>query len=246
MAAPQPTLLPSDEQRSLLDQFVFHAIQEKIDAPVIWVGSGGRHEANGTTNNRVSSTASTSSTSSRSSSFSLAQSSAAADVRSNLSMNETRPDATALHDRGLAPFATSGTLDPLQRVPQEQSVCVVDSQAQALERATPPSLHVIGATPLLRGHNVALRGELASPLTSAPASSHQPSGSMRTGIASESVAPPEPLRRNSDADALDRATQMSVDEQCQVLAERLLRLSADVDAVTFAMDHRVMSPSDFC
>ncbi|AYU81829.1 hypothetical protein LDHU3_32.3520:CDS1 [Leishmania donovani] len=250
MAATPPALLLAEEQRRLLDQFEFHVIQERGDTSVVWVGSAMRSGPTSTNNGSVSGTTPSSSASSGTSSpFACAPSvapSKAVPPDSEQVARVTRFDLTAPHGGGRVPPLTGAKCDPLQRMEPAQSGVAMNSRAQELEAPTPPSLHVIAAAPLLHDNLSIRKGDLASPVTGVSvSSSHQPSRGWRTHVGGDSAVPLGELLRHVDADALTGATQTSVDEKCKELAERLLRMSAEADAVALAMNHDVVSPLEF-
>ncbi|CAG9580403.1 hypothetical_protein [Leishmania major strain Friedlin] len=250
MAATPPALLLTEEQRRLLDQFEFHAIQERGDTPVVWVGSAMWSGVTSTDNGGMSGTTSSSSASSGTSSPSACVPSAAPSEAvppdSEQVARVTRFDLTTPHDGDRVPPLTGAKCDPLQRMEPAQSGVAMNSRAQELEAPTPPSLHVIAGGPLLHDNLSIRKGDLASPATGVSASSsHQPSRGWRTDVGGGSAVPLGELLRHGDADTLTGATQTSVDEKCKELAERLLRLSAEVDAVALAMNHDVVSPLEF-
>lgn len=250
-ATPPPLLLLPEEQQRLLDQFEFHAIQERGDTQVVWVSSARRSGATSTNSGSTSrTTTSSSSASSGTSSPSSCVPSVAPSktVPSDSEQVErvTRFDVTAPRDRDHVPPFTGASCDPLQSVEPEQNRFAVDSRAQGLEAPTPPSLHVIAAAPLLHANRSIRKGDLASPgIDVSASSSHQPNRGLCTDVGGDSAMLLGELLCNSDTDTLIGAPQTSMDEKCNELAERLLRLSAEVDAVTFAMNHHVVSPSEF-
>ncbi|KAG5470256.1 hypothetical protein LSCM4_02951 [Leishmania orientalis] len=250
MATTPPGLLLTDEQRLALDQFEFYAIQERRGTPVLRVGSAMRSGSSSGSDSSSSSTASSSRRSSCATSppshFASAASSKAVVSDSALADRATHCDSTALCRGGNALPLTGARCEPLQRMCPERSRSIMDSQVPELEVPTPPSLHVIAAVPLLHDHDSAGKGDVASSAAGVSASSRRPRRGLRASAASGSAVPLEALVRHGDAGALDGAPQASVGERCEELAERLVRLSAQADAATFAMDRRVVPPLEFC
>nr|CAJ2479162.1 unnamed protein product [Leishmania braziliensis] len=250
MAATTSALLLTEEQRELLDQFEFHVIQERKDTPAVWVSSAMCNGAASSHNSSISTTASSLSASRCSSTPSSHLPSAAllnaATDGHEQAEGASRCGLAALHDGGHATALAGAEGDLLQRMRPGESASVMDSDARDLEMQTPPSLHVIAAAPLLHGHSSIRKSVLGASAAGVSVSSHQPSSDLHTNSGSDSTVPLEVLLRSGDADTLDGATQTSVDQQCRELAERLLRSSAEVDAVTFAMDRHVVPPFEFC
>ncbi|KAG5470672.1 hypothetical protein LSCM1_01918 [Leishmania martiniquensis] len=252
MATTPPALLLTEEQRSLLDQFEHYALQERRDTRVMRVAAAMRNGSNSSNHSSSGSSASTAPSSSVSSRSSPPYSYFASAVPSQgVTSDSAHAERAALCDMSAlcsgddaVPLAGAGR-EPLQGRCPGRNGSAADSQAPELEVSTLRCLPVIATAPLLHDGSSARHGDVASSAAGVCAS-RRPSGGLHAGVGGGSAVPLEGLLRNGDADALDGVTRRSVSEGCEELAERLLRLSAQADAQTFAMDHRVAPPFEFC
>ncbi|KAK7201975.1 hypothetical protein NESM_000265500 [Novymonas esmeraldas] len=131
--------------------------------------------------------------------------------------------------------ASSSATSSLSAAPASATPChraAADGDGELPCTATPvPSMHIVATSPLLHA---------ATSPHSGGASSCADGSKAATALAAEAV----PL----DSHALGDETTVppSIDQLCSELAERLLRSSAEVGAMSSAMDRHVLPPSEFC
>ncbi|KPI90101.1 hypothetical protein ABL78_0746 [Leptomonas seymouri] len=218
----------TEEQKTLLAQFELRTISASDDTPVIVVGRSCM---------RYTEEASASSScSSRASTMSLHQAesgSAALNTKSRAILESSLPDVapSVSLNPNTAICASPSQDNPKTRLLAEEKVHLLQDAAVGGGSSDLPApdvcnLYVTSAAPLLHidtGSTDASRSELQ-------------------------------LQRNASHNALafnmattdmEAENRKSLDERCQEMAERLVRLSAEVDAVAFRMDHSVPPPSEF-
>ncbi|KPA84870.1 hypothetical protein ABB37_01333 [Leptomonas pyrrhocoris] len=69
--------------------------------------------------------------------------------------------------------------------------------------------------------------------------------SSRSKLSAENCEKWKALALRMTTTDVDATSNRGIDEHCQALADRLVRLSSAVDAAEFAMDHNVPPPSEF-
>lgn len=226
----------TEEERALLAQFEFRAIVQPSDTPVLYIHADMQHSADANSGSSEDGAAShTAGPASPSPALGanrgLHQEAGAPLLEQSMAERTMGGSRGALATALLEPHVQA-PLPPELLAGFTTALAGADEPADDGGAAAPVALHVVDAAPVLLHQRQAGGHGDATTLAGA-------------GVPFVSAAAPADPSASASASDTASATPTAA-QQCNDLAERLLQLSAEVDAAACGMDRSILSPTDFC